>query len=127
MITPNASEAGMLCGMTVEPSRRRAVLEVAKRLVASGVEISIITLGKHGVCYATSELSGFVPAIRTGIIDPTGGGDALTAAVIFGLLNDMPLDEAIRLGVSAAALTLGYPGAVVPDLTLEKLYDALVI
>ncbi len=79
------------------------------------------------MCYATAETSGFVPAIRTEIVDPTGGGDALIAAVIFALLNDIPLDDAIRLGVSAATLTLRYPGAVVPELTLEKLYDKLVI
>jgi pseudouridine kinase len=75
----------------------------------------------------TSQTSGNLPAIRTEIVDPTGGGDALTAAVLFGLLNDVPLDDAIRIGVSAATLTLRYPGAVVPDLTLEKLYDELVI
>jgi pseudouridine kinase len=96
-------------------------------MVSMGVEIAIITLAQFGVCYATSETNGFVPAIRTEIVDPTGGGDALTAAVMFGLLNEMPLDDAIRLGVSAATLALRSPGAVVPDLTLEKLYDQLVI
>ena len=33
----------------------------------------------------------------------------------------------MRLGVSAASLTLRYRGAVVPDLSLEKLYDRLVV
>jgi pseudouridine kinase len=47
--------------------------------------------------------------------------------VLFGLLNEMDIDESVRLGVSAASLTLGYRGAVVPDLTLEKLYDHLVV
>jgi len=55
--------------------------------------------------------------------DPTGGGDALSAAVIFALLNDIPIDDAVRLGVSAASLTLGHRGAVLPDLSLEKLYN----
>jgi pseudouridine kinase len=51
----------------------------------------------------------------------------MTAAVIFALLNDVPVDEAVRLGTSAASLTLRYPGTVVPELSLEKLYDELVI
>ncbi len=127
MITPNSTEAGILCNTTIDPSRRRQAREAARCLVSQGVKIAIITLAQFGVCYATDETSGFVPAIRTDIVDPTGGGDALTAAVIFGLLNDIPLDDAIRLGVSAATLTLRYAGAVVPDLTLEKLYDKLVI
>ena len=51
----------------------------------------------------------------------------MTAAVIFGLLNDIPLDDAVRLGISAASLTLRHRGTVSSELSLEKLYDQLVI
>jgi pseudouridine kinase len=127
LLTPNHSEASVLCGRQVEASRHRQVLEAAKHLVSQGVVISIVTLGKHGVCYATSETSGFIPAIRTEIVDPTGAGDAMTAGVIFALLNGVPLDDAVRLGVSAATLTLRSAGAVSPDLSQERLYEQLVI
>lgn len=127
LITPNSAEASELCDWHIDPGNKHQTLDAAKCLVAQGVKIVIMTLAEFGVCYATSQTSGNLPAIRTEIVDPTGGGDALTAAVLFGLLNDIPLDDAVRLGVSAATLTLRYPGAVVPDLTLEKLYDQLVI
>jgi pseudouridine kinase len=51
----------------------------------------------------------------------------LNAAVIYGLLNQIPLDDAVRLGVTAASLTLRHRGTVVHDLSLELLYDQLVI
>jgi pseudouridine kinase len=127
LITPNSAEASELCGRSVDPGNKNQTLEAAKCLVSQGVKIAILTLAEFGVGYATSQTSGNLPAIRTEVVDPTGGGDALTAAVLFGLLNGIPLDDAIRLGVSAATLTLQYAGAVVPDLTLEKLYDQLVI
>ena len=127
LMTPNVAEAAVLCERTTPVVGRRQALDAAKCMVANGVGIAIITLAAHGLCYATSETSGYIPAIKTTIIDPTGAGDALSAAVIFALLNDMPLDDAVRLGVSAASLTLRYRGAVVPDLSLEKLYDRLVI
>jgi pseudouridine kinase len=128
LVTPNSAEAAVLCDFPpYQAVSRKHALEAAKLLVSRGVEISIVALGEYGVCYATSETSGRVPALRTKVVDPTGAGDALTASVIFGLLNDIPLDEAVCLGVSAASLTLNYSGAVVPDLTLEKLYDHLVI
>lgn len=126
MLVPNSEEAAVLCGRS-QPKDRGETLDAAKCLVSQGVEIAIITLAELGVCYATSETSGFIPSIHTNILDPTGAGDALTAAVIFALLNDIPLDDAVRLGVSAASLTLRHLGAVRPDLTLEKLYDQLVI
>lgn len=127
IVTPNVNEAGILCDLELETAHRRQAMDAAKCLVSRGVRIAIVTLAQLGVCYATSETSGYVPAIRTEIVDPTGGGDALTAALLFALLNDFPIDEAIRLGVSAATLTLQHIGAVYPELSLEKLYDQLVI
>jgi pseudouridine kinase len=125
LVVPNAGEASILCNSERRIGTRREASYTAKCLVSQGVEIAIVTLAESGVCYATSETSGYVPSVQTHIIDPTGAGDALTAAVLFGLLNQMPIDDAVRLGVAAASLTINYRGAVVPDLSLEKLYDQL--
>ena len=127
LMTPNCREAGQLCGIDVGKNPDNEIgLEVAKKIVKQGVQVAVVTLAEFGVSYATSETSGHIPAIRTQILDPTGGGDALNAAVIYALLNGIPLDEAIRLGVSAASLTLRHRGAVLPDLSLELLYDNLL-
>lgn len=127
LITPNCAEASVLSGMHIDPSNRQTALAAAKNFVSQGVSIAIISMAQFGVCYATSETSGHVPSILSDVIDPTGVGDAMTAAVIFALLNDISVDDAVRLGVSAASLTLRHNGTVMPDLTLEKLYDQLVI
>jgi len=124
LLVPNRGEAAILCHRSGVNTRREAI-DAAKCLVTQGVEIAIVTMTESDICYATSETSGYVPPVRTNIIDPTGAGDALTAGVLFGLLNQMPIDDAVRLGVAAESLTLAYRGAVVPDLTLEKLYDQL--
>jgi pseudouridine kinase len=125
LVVPNSGEASILCKRKSEPATRRAAIDAAKCLVSQGVDIAIVTMAELGVCYATSETSGYVPPVRTDIIDPTGAGDALTATVLFGLINQMPIDDAVKLGVAAESLTMSYRGAVVPDLSLEKLYDQL--
>jgi len=125
--TPNSIEAAILCGSPMTVTNRRQALQIAKSLVSQGVGVAIITMAEQGLCYATSETSGYIPAVRTTIVDPTGAGDALSATVIFALLNQIPLDEAVRLAASAASLTLRHRGAVVPDLSLENLYNQLVI
>jgi pseudouridine kinase len=104
---------------------RDRALDAARRLVAEGVDIALVTMAEFGVGYASAETSGHVPAVMTEVIDPTGAGDAQTAAVMFGLLSGIPLDESVRLGASAAALTLRTNGSVVPDLSLERLYNEL--
>ncbi|GAB4495260.1 MAG: PfkB family carbohydrate kinase [Anaerolineales bacterium] len=127
MLIPNAAEAAIYCETPFVPKDPQQALSAAKALVARGVRLAIVTLAEFGVCYATAYTQCHIPAIRTEIVDPTGAGDALTATLIFALLNDIPLDDAMRLGVSAASLTLRHRGAVYPDLTLEKLYDHLIL
>lgn len=127
LVAPNSAEASILCEMPVSDSSPQQALNAAKCLVSHGVQISLVSLAEFGVVYAASEISGHVPAVRTRIVDPTGAGDALTATVIFALLNGIPLDDSVRLGVTAASITLRHRGTVVQNLSLEMLYDQLVI
>lgn len=127
MISPNVSEAQAICGDVFDAADREAAQVAATHLVSSGVDIAIITLGEHGVVYADAETTGHVPAIQTHIIDPVGAGDAQTAAIIFGLLEGFPLDECVQLGITAATLTLRTRESVRPDLSVDLLYDELVI
>lgn len=125
LVTPNAVEAQALTGIPVNDVEHGIV--AAKQLIAAGVEVAIITMADSGLVYATPDLSGHVPAIEVEVVDQTGAGDALTGAVVYALLNDIPIDEAVRLGVSAAALTLDSTETVRQDLSLESLYAQLVI
>ena len=123
LITPNAAEAEALCGHGT--GKRHQAERAAKALVREGAETVIVTLAELGVCYATNESSGHIGAVKTDVVDFTGGGDALTAAVIFGMLNEFSIDEAVRLGVAAAALTLRCRDTVCPDVSLDEIYDCL--
>lgn len=125
MTSPDVQEAKALCDVEFAPNDRDAAMEAASRLVALGVEVAVITMGEFGAVYANGDTMGHVPAIKTEIVDPTGAGDAITAAIIFGLLEDIPLDECVRLGVTAASLTLRTRSTVRSDLSIDLLYDEL--
>ena len=127
LITPNHQEAAALLGRSLDPARFEEVTLAARDLVTRGVEVAVITLAEFGLCYATSDASGHLPALRTEIVDPTGAGDALTAVLLYGLLHGFPVDDAIQLGISAASLALNAEGNVPADLSLERLYDQLVV
>ena len=127
LIVPNAAETTALCGLENPANDLDTGINAARRLVSLGAYIAVVTLGSQGLAYADGGGGGVIRAVHTHVVDSTGAGDALTGAVIFGLLNDVPLDEAMRLGVTAAALTLGSPDTVLPNLSQELLYDELVI
>lgn len=126
MIVPNSSETATLCGQTVTADDRDSALAVARDLVSMGVDIAVVTLGPEGLAYADGGGGGYLRAIQSNVVDATGAGDAFSGAVIFGLLNDVPIDEAMRLGITAASLTIESPYTVLPNLNQELLYDRLM-
>ena len=125
LVTPNRAEAEALLDTTIGGSEE--ALEAARRMVALGVEVAIITLAEEGLAYATTEGHGRIPAIRCDVVDWTGAGDALAAAVAYALINQMPVDDGMRLGIAAATLTLRSPESVSPEMSLEQLYANMVI
>lgn len=127
MISANKDEASVLCQGDPVVTNRETALQAARKLINAGVELVVIALAELGVVYATSEISGHIPAVSTMILDPTGAGDAMIATVLFGLLNQIPIDESVRLGVTAASLILRHRGTVLPYLSLERLYDELIL
>lgn len=126
LLTPNARETAVLTGHSFNATDGQAGVLAAKSLLSLGIDFAIVTLAEFGLAYASTEGSGYIPAFKTEILDPTGAGDALSATVIFSLLNEIPVDEAVRLGLSAASLTLRRRGSVRHDLSLELLYDQMI-
>jgi pseudouridine kinase len=123
-ITPDLAEAEALVGTMSDEEDGISV--AARRLVQAGVDLAIITLGASGLYYATSEESGRIKAFPVEVLDPIGAGDALTAAVAYGLMEQISLEEAVRLGMAAAAQTVECSDAVCPYLSLELLYERLI-
>lgn len=127
LVVPNEVEAANLCGIDYFGYDTDASLDAARQLVRLGVNIGVVTLSDFGLAYATSDENGYIPPRYSEMVDSTGTGDAITAAIIFGLINDLPVTECMRLGAAAAGLTLQTHHTVVPDLSLDMLYDHLIV
>ncbi len=63
-----------------------------------------------GVCWADGVViaSDVMPSLE--VLDRVGGGDGFAAGVIFGLLEGMSADEALRYGVAHGAVAMSTPG-----------------
>ncbi len=82
------------------------------RLVASTVR-KIHSASRNdwgGVCWADGVVisTDVTPSLE--ILDRVGGGDAFAAGLIYGLLEGMPADDALRFGVAHGALAMSTPG-----------------
>jgi len=127
LLVPNEVEAATLLDLDFPGYDPDSSQEMALQLVRKGVNFAIVTLSDFGLAYATPDETGYIPPHYGEMVDSTGTGDAVTAAIIYGLLNDLSIIEAIRLGAAAASLTVQTEETVVPDLSLDMLYDHLIV
>lgn len=72
----------------------------------------LITQGSKGVAYCKGGKLELVPAYKvTNVVDTTGAGDTFNSGLAVALVNNQSLEEAIRYGNAAAALSIQKLGA----------------
>ncbi|MEU8244394.1 PfkB family carbohydrate kinase [Actinoplanes missouriensis] len=94
--------------------RARTEADGGARIEAGG---PLLMLGRSdGNLIRWADGEELIPLTDEKVVDTTGAGDALTAALTVGLLRGMPPVEAGRFAVAAAGATVGHPGGR-PDLS----------
>ncbi|MER1975931.1 ribokinase [Pseudocitrobacter faecalis] len=109
IITPNETEAEKLTGIRVENDDDAA--KAAQALHSKGIDTVIITLGSRGVWASVKGEGQRVPGFKVQAIDTIAAGDTFNGALITALLEDKPLNEAIRFAHAAAAIAVTRKGA----------------
>jgi len=90
-----------------------SVGQAARKLLRHGVRQWVVIHFPEAVYACSASGEGFwqpgvkVPAAE--ITGSAGAGDALAAGVLYGLHEDWPMQDSLRLGVCAAALSLSHP------------------
>jgi fructokinase len=108
LVKLSLDDANGLYGPDVAPA---AAIETVLSLGARAV---VLTDGERGCWYSSGSSVAFVPAFRVEAVEPTGAGDAFTAAIIARSLASAwsPLSvEDVRYAAAAGALATTRPGA----------------
>lgn len=106
----NRMEAEMLAGR-IDPE------DCVRELLAAGVRRVVVSLSGDGVLCGEGTSLFRLPASGMPVTDATGAGDSLTAALAAGLAHSWDLASCAALGMQAAGITMGQPGAVTEKLT----------
>lgn len=107
VIRGDAHEAETLIGRRADDVDR--AVAAARDLLAAGP--SVVVLGcSAGNLFVWSGGHLLVPRIDVPVVDTTGAGDALTAALAVALLHRAPPRDAARAAVAAASVTVGHAG-----------------
>ncbi len=88
--------------------------QVAAAALQAGVRrVVVLKMGAKG-CFAMlrNHASLKVPAFRVRTVDATGAGDSFDAGFLAGVLRGFPLEQALKLGCAAGALSVAGTGGV---------------
>ena len=108
-LTPNESEAEVLTGVTIIDLESAEL--AAGKLLNRGVQNVIITLGENGALLCDASGIYHQSADEVTVVDTTAAGDTFNGILATVLAEGQTLQEAMRLAVRGATLTVQAAGA----------------
>jgi ribokinase len=104
LCVPNRTELELLVKCPVD--NERDAHSAAKLLRARGIQTVAVTMGRSGAFLLDNAGGVHIPAIAVDAVDPTGAGDAFTAALAVSVAEGLTLIEAAHRASVVAALTV---------------------
>jgi 1-phosphofructokinase family hexose kinase len=109
MVKPNRAELAALFGR--EPAEVGEATAMARQLLAKGIEVVVVTLGKQGAIWVSAEGEGFAQPPEVEFVSAVGSGDSMLAAMLYAVMEGMPPPDVLRWGVAAGAANAAVFGA----------------
>lgn len=109
LITPNATEASLLTGVSVEDAGSAG--RAATALLDTGAEHVAITLGRKGALLASRGGRTLIPAPTVDAVGATAAGDCFNGAVAVALARGRSLADSMAVACRAASLSVTRLGA----------------
>lgn len=112
ILTPNQTEASLLCGRNGAVETMREAELAAQELRQQGAEIVIVKMGAQGCLVWNQERAMEAPAFPSEVVDTTAAGDTFNGALAVALAEGTALGDAVRFANAAAALSVTKTGAI---------------
>ena len=118
-LKPNRIEAELLSGI---PIHNEADLErAAETLLAMGIRRVFISLGGDGIYAASYAESCWMEPLPCRMVNTTGCGDSVMAAIVWAYLEELSLADSARAGLAAGSITIETPETISPQMSASLL------
>lgn len=118
-LKPNILEAALLSDITI--SEDADVERAAQILLEKGVKRVFITMGSRGIYAAQAGEAYWIPSIPGTMINTTGCGDAVTAALVWAYLNEKGLKDSALAGLAAGSIAMESKETINPAMCISAL------
>lgn len=116
-LKPNLLEAELYTGIKITDPF--SLEEAAKRLLSTGLQQAVISLGSKGVCLARRDQTVFCPCPPTALANATGGGDAMMAGIAAAYVCGMTPQETAAFGVACGSIAVESTETINPALSVQ--------
>ena len=122
-LKPNRLEAELLSGVAIQS--RADVEAAAAKMLETGLRRVFISLGGDGVYAATSDESCWMNPLPCRMVNTTGCGDSVMAALVWSWLEELSLADTVRAGLAAGSITIESAETISPEMSEEKLRERM--
>lgn len=122
-IKPNRLEAEILTDMKINNIKDLRI--AANLLHDKGVKRVFITLGEKGVFYSDGIAMKHIKSPFVEIINATGAGDAFVAALAYGYINNINIEEVAKLAMFASIIAISHENTINPNISIEKIQSKI--
>lgn len=113
MVKPNRFELELFCGRKLDTIQ--SIHAEALRIVDMGVSVVAVSMGGDGAYITDGREACWAPALSVPVKSATGAGDSMVAGLLYGLEAGLPMAEAFRHGMAAAASSVTTEGTGLID------------
>jgi 1-phosphofructokinase len=124
LVKPNIRELERLFGRKLDS--RDEIVETAKRLLETGVEIVVVSLGADGAVFVNRNKVIYSEALMVDVKSTVGAGDAMVGALALALQRGYPFERAVTLSTAAGAANVATYGTQPPVLEEILRYEGQV-
>ncbi len=114
ILKPNRTELEEYFNMDYRASEEE-LQSMGSKFIDNGVGMVAISLGQMGAIFLTKDKKYRCPGLRVEAHSTVGAGDAMVAALSFGIDSELSLEECIKLGVATSAGAVTTKGTKPPS------------
>lgn len=122
-IKPNRLEAELLTGIAITDNH--SLKKAAQHFIKLGVKQVFISLGAEGVYCADKTTSVHLPCYPAEVVNTTGAGDSFLAALAWGYLNGLSLEDSARAGLAASSICVASKETISPHISTENILSVM--
>ncbi|OGO77552.1 MAG: 1-phosphofructokinase [Clostridiales bacterium GWB2_37_7] len=123
LVKPNIHELERLYG--AQTNSTDEIIELAERLLEKGTEMVAVSCGEKGAVFVTSSWVVTVEGIMTTVKSTVGAGDAMVAALSYGLHEKLKPEEIIKLAVASGTATVMSYGNQPSKVDIDSLIEQI--